>query len=321
MPLKRIRGQEGCVDILANSLLQDRIAHAWIFLGPDSCGKKKTAIEFAKLINCLDPEDDSCQSCTSCIKIDKQIHPDLFVISKEEGESQISIKTIRKLQRDLSLKPFEAKYKIAIIADAQEMTEEAANSILKMLEEPDSRTLFILTTSNLKALPDTIASRCQIIRFKPLSKEDVGAILVNDFSVEEKEARLLAIISGANVRKALLLKEKGAIAWKNEVIDRFRLSKVSFENKGGDILNANRQTLLEALDIVLGFYRDILVCKYTNEKDLIMNIDRVDLISEMAKDASPESIQTCIDNIEKTRGLLEANVNTKLAIKQLQEKL
>jgi len=321
MSLRKIIGQDRAIDILKGSISQDRIAGGYLFLGPDSAGKRSTAFEFAKLLNCINKKNDSCGECTSCIKIDNQAHPDIFFIKTKEDESSISIKSIRQLQRRLSLKPFEARYKIAIIEDAQEMTDEAANSLLKMLEEPDSQTIFILTASSTKAILDTIVSRCQIIRFSQLSKEDVVKILIEDNSLEKEEASLLAVISGANIRKALELKEEEATSWKNELIDTFAPGKASFSMPSNDLTSASRQRLLDGLDIVLSFYRDILVYKYTKKEDLIMNIDRIDAVSETANNVSTEQIQQNIESIEKTRNLLDANVNTKLAIKQLQEKL
>ncbi|NQT95885.1 MAG: DNA polymerase III subunit delta' [Candidatus Omnitrophica bacterium] len=321
MPLKDIRGQNRAIEILLSSVQQDRVAGAYLFLGHDSCGKRKTAIEFAKLLNCQSPKDDSCGVCSSCIKIEKLIHPDLFHISKADDKQKLSIDRIRSLQNSLSLKPFEAKYKIAIITDAQDMSEEAANALLKILEEPDAHTIFILTTQNSRTLPITIVSRCQVIRFKPLSKDEVDDILMKDFSIEEEEAKLLSAISGANIKKALKLKEEDTLSWKNNVIDEFSLYGDSIEGSGSGILNLKRDRLFEALDITLGFYRDILIYKFTEDKGLMINIDRIESIAELAKNMSAERIEGCISSIKKAKDLLEANVNTKLAIKQLQERL
>jgi len=321
MPLKDVRGQERAVDILKSSVAQNRVAHAYLFLGPEGVGKLKTALEFSKFLNCRDNQEDCCGSCPSCIKIEKQIHPDIFVITKEESKAQLSIKKIRQLQRRLSLKAFEAEYKVAIIADAEDMTEEAANSLLKMLEEPGADTVFILIASSEKRLADTIVSRCQIIRFRPLTKDEVTEILTKDFSIDKDEAKFLSTVSNANVEKALFLKERDAIVWKNDIIDRFLLSDALLKKDRSSIMTDKREQQLEAMDVLLGFYRDLLIFKITSESSLVINIDRIDKITDMAVHLDIDKIEAFIREIAKTRRLLESNVNSKLAITALGERI
>jgi len=321
MPLKDVRGQERAVDILKSSVAQNRVAHAYLFLGPEGVGKLKTALEFSKFLNCQDNQEEGCGSCPSCIKIEKQIHPDIFVITKEESKAQLSIKKIRQLQRRLSLKAFEAEYKVAIIADAEDMTEEAANSLLKMLEEPGADTVFILIASSEKRLADTIVSRCQIIRFRPLTKDEVTEILTKDFSIDKDEAKFLSTVSNANVEKALFLKERDAIVWKNDIIDRFLLSDALLKKDRSSIMTDKREQQLEAMDVLLGFYRDLLIFKITSESSLVINIDRIDKITDMAVHLDIGRIEASIGEITKTKRLLESNVNSKLAITALGERI
>lgn len=321
MPLKDVKGQERAVDILKSSIDQERVAHAYLFLGPDGTGKQKAALEFPKFLNCQNRGDDSCGSCPSCIKIAKEAHPDIFVVRKGDDKAKLSIKKIRLLQQRLSLKPFEAKYKVAVIVDAQEMTEEASNSLLKMLEEPSPDTVFVLIASNQKKLADTIISRCQIVRFRPLTRKEVDRILIDDFSMEEGEAKFLSAVSNANVEKALSLKEEDAIAWKNDIIDKFSRSKNFLGGADSGILRDKRERQLEAMDILLGFYRDLLVFKITDERGLVINIDRIDRITDMAGRLKIDKIQASIKEIDKTRRLLEANVNSRLALTALGERI
>lgn len=321
MPLRDVRGQEKAIEILNSGIRQSRVVHAYLFLGPKGVGKAKTALEFAKLLNCQKTGDDACGSCSSCIKIEKSTHPDIFFISKDKGTTQISIEKIRQLQSRLYLKPFEARYKVAIIIEADDMSEEASNCCLKILEEPPADCVFILTTSREKSLPETIISRCQVVRFRPLTRGEVNDILTRDFSLEEKEARFLSAISDANIERALAFKEEDAIAWKNNIIDEFKGYGYPLIQDKQVILNAERETRLEAMDILLGFYRDILVYKFTKDANLIINIDRLDSIAELAEKMDAEQIRTYIKDIEKTKTLLQSNVNPKLAIGTLKEKL
>ena len=320
MPLSEVKSQERAIDMLKTSVSERRIAHAYLFLGPDGVGKHSAAVEFAKLLNCALEKNDNCGKCASCTKIEKAIHPDIFIISTEEGQRIIPIDKIRELSSRLSLKPFEARYRVAII-DAQSLNEESSNALLKTLEEPGADMVFILIAVNAIALSDTIVSRCQVVRFKPLSRHDVVNILKTDFDIDEKEAGFLADLSGLNIKKALSFKGQDALSLKNAIIDEF-ISDVALSEPGNkSMISLDRDMQLNSMDILLSFYRDVLVYKYTKDVSLIMNIDRQREILEFAKREDEPSLNAAIGYIRETRTLLEANVNSKLAVKLLQERL
>ena len=320
MPLSEIKAQEKAIDILKASVSGSRVAHAYLFLGPDGVGKHSAAIEFAKLLSCASEKGDNCGKCDSCSKIEKAVHPDIFIISTEEGRRIISIDKIRELSARLSLKPFEARYKIAVI-DAQSLNEEASSALLKILEEPGADTLFILIAVNANVLLDTIVSRCHVVRFKPLSRSDVIGILRTDFDIDEKEAGFLADLSGLNIKKALSLKGQDALAWKNVIIDEFSSDVPSSYSGNKSIIDLTRDMQQDAMDILLSFYRDVLVYKYTRDSSLIMNIDRQETVLEFAERKEAASLNAAIGYIREAKVLLDANVNSKLAVKLLQEKL
>lgn len=300
MPLSKIRSQERAIDILKASVSGKRIAHAYLFLGPNGVGKHSTSIEFAKLLNCVSEKKDNCTMCSSCVKIEKNIHPDIFIISAEEGERIISIDKIRELSARLSLKPFEARYRVAII-DAQTLNEESSNALLKTLEEPGPDMVFILIAANASALSDTIVSRCQVVRFRPLSRDDVIGILRLDFDFDEKEAGFLADLSGLNIKKALLLKTQDALSFKNAILDEFISDMAAPEAGNQSIINLDRSMQLDSMDILLSFYRDVLVCKYTGDVSMIMNIDRQNEVLELAKREDEKSLNAAIDYIREAK--------------------
>ncbi len=320
MPLSKIKAQEKAIGILKKSASEAKLAHAYLFLGPNGVGKHSAAIEFAKFLNCASGEADNCGKCISCSKIEKAIHPDIFIISAEEGQRIISIDRIRELSARLSLKPFEARCRVAII-DAQSLNEEASNALLKILEEPGANMLFMLIAANVNSLLDTIVSRCQIVRFKPLGRHDVISILRMDFDINEKEAEFLADLSGLNIKKALSLKGQDALAWKNSVINEFSSSMSLLDPGNNSIIDMRRDMQQEAMDILLCFYRDVLVYKYTRDAGIIMNIDRQKIILEFAKKKDIASLNAAIGYIEEAKVSFEANVNSKLVVKLLQEKL
>jgi len=169
MSFKDIKGQEDAIRRLKSAIKNNRIAHAYIFAGPRDSGRSLLAKNFAKALNCADPGDPPCDTCASCKKIDKEIHPDVKSVAYNGKGGDITIEQIRELENYIVLKPYEGRYKVFIIEDAHLMNTAAANSFLKTLEEPPANSVLILITERPADLPPTIASRCQVIRARALN--------------------------------------------------------------------------------------------------------------------------------------------------------
>jgi DNA polymerase-3 subunit delta' len=178
MPFDQILGQENAVHMMRNALIKDRMAHAYLLVGPEGAGKRKTAIMLAKAMNCssLPGKGDCCEICPSCRKVNGQNHADIIQI-EAEGEF-IKIDQIRELQRRLSYRPLEGGRRACIIDPADQMNDAAANALLKTLEEPPAETYLFLITAKPHQLLPTILSRCQWVKFKPLSIGSIVQILM-----------------------------------------------------------------------------------------------------------------------------------------------
>lgn len=205
---KNILGQQKAVLSLQAQLRTNRIAQAYLFAGPEGVGRKKTAIEVAKALNCRDKEQiEPCDECPSCRKIDKNIHPDVHLIDfawqaglleeKPEQQTQIKIDVIREIQREISLKRFEGNYKVFIIDQAEKMSQSAMNCLLKTLEEPPENSLLILVTTSQDMLTQTIISRCQIIKFNRLMDSVVHKILTEKFNLSTNLDRITKFANGS----------------------------------------------------------------------------------------------------------------------------
>jgi len=205
---KNILGQQKAVLSLQTQLRTNRIAQAYLFAGPEGVGRKKTAIEVAKALNCRDKEQiEPCDECPSCRKIDKNIHPDVHLIDfawqaglleeKPEQQTQIKIDVIREIQREISLKRFEGNYKVFIIDQAEKMSRSAMNCLLKTLEEPPENSLLILVTTSQDMLTQTIISRCQIIKFNRLMDSVVHKILTEKFNLSTNLDRITKFANGS----------------------------------------------------------------------------------------------------------------------------
>ncbi|MEA3470707.1 MAG: DNA polymerase III subunit delta', partial [Thermodesulfobacteriota bacterium] len=201
MSFSDIYGQERQKAVLKSAMERGRVSHAYLFHGMKGVGKKTTAEIFAKALNCEEEGFDSCDSCSSCVKMDHGNHPD-FVLIEPEGFF-IKIEAVRGLQGQIKFRPFEGKKRVFVIADAERMNSPAANALLKTLEEPTSSNILILISSRPHELPRTVVSRCQRLRFNPLSRDVISTFLRDSYSVDEEAARLIASSSGGSIGRAL----------------------------------------------------------------------------------------------------------------------
>lgn len=191
MGFKRIVSQQNVIKLLKGTLKRNRVPGAFLFIGEPFIGKTTTAIEYAKALNCYNSVDnDNCDTCMACTKINKDIHPDFKKITITKDV--ITIETIREIEEFLSLQPLEGKYKIVILKNAEKMNKSAANAFLKTLEEPPANTVIILTCENVDSLPEPLVSRTFKVYFKPLSTE----ALKNLITLDDKNHQLIKLSMG-----------------------------------------------------------------------------------------------------------------------------
>ncbi len=250
-------GQEQAKLVLERALTSDRLAHAYLFRGPDGVGKKLAASLTAARLNCVRPASGgACGTCPSCRKWLSGNHPDIVVVSPENGT--IKIDRIRELCRSLSYPPYESELRIVIIEDVQTMTQEAANSLLKTLEEPPEKNLLILTAESSRELLPTIISRCQVISFHGLEVETCGRVIrQKQPEIDVDEALLLADLAAGSPGTALVLREKELVPVYRSVL---RLLEAEAPAEQGDISPilqkaAELAALKEDLPLFLGLLR------------------------------------------------------------------
>ena len=337
---KDIKGQDSAINFLKGSLKTGRISHAYIFLGPRGVGRKLTALNFAKALNCLsedgdapcgpsvnsgfDPEQrrriEGCGQCVSCKRIEASNHPDVLLIKKDGAERsrEIKIDSIREVIRLAGLKPYEAKKKVFIIDDSASMNAESSNALLKTLEEPPANSIFILIAESLDSLLATIVSRCTVVKFFPLGRNEVKEILKKIYDVDEKKAHILSCISSGMLGEALRFKDESFFEKRSGAIKALQ-DKTFFDS---DFEELSREDLQVYLDIMLTWYRDILVAKSGYKKEsILVNIDKLEDIINEAKETKFEFLYEIIKEIISTGYFLEQNANPKLAMSVLGLKL
>jgi DNA polymerase-3 subunit delta' len=319
MALKNIIGQGRALRILLGTLKRGRVPSSAILSGDTGIGKRLTAVNYAKAINCLEPADlDCCDMCISCKKIDSETHPDVMTIVPENGE--IRIEAVRKVEETLSLKPHEGRKKIVIIDDAETMNIYAANAFLKTLEEPPPDSLILLISSNPDRLPDTIRSRCMNIKFYPLPLEEcknlilknAGSGVRNAISANE-DINLMLTLSmgrpGLAVSKDLKKEREWFIGLLNNMLygesEGGIVRGTQSASRSRDIW-ADKSEIKLWLDMAFILLRDIAVCKITEKKsDLILG-------SRQWAAGNEQKIKNILDayqDMQRIRGLLDFNLN------------
>lgn len=313
MSFADLKGQDSAVSFLKSVIRNNRLSCAYIFSGPEGVGKRLAAINFAKALNCLKASSyEGCEICPSCKKINESSHPDVSIIIPEKEGGSIKIEDVRQIIKDIYLKPFEARKKVYIIDGAQDMKHEAANALLKTLEEPPADSILILITENLKALFHTIVSRSQVVRFFPLKLKEIEGILTKEYLLDETPARILAHLSGGRLGEALRFKDDDIFTKRASF-----MKSISSRPLDLDFDNVRKEDFRLYLDMLLSWFRDILNTKAGLEDSMLVNIDKKDIISNEARRMSFEYLEGVINNIVSTFTYLDRNVNQKLAMSVL----
>jgi len=295
---------------------------------------------FAMACNCLDPEPENlcagknslptaqnrhagtnpCGSCKSCRKIQSGNHPDIIIV--EPSGSYIKIGQIRALCHTLAMKPLEARLRVVIISDSQAMNPAAGNALLKVLEEPPDRTILILTARHPSDLFPTIVSRCQHIRFNPISRESIVTILNEKEGVHPDDAEIIATMANGSLSKALsmigLSKKTNWIHQRNWLINE--IDSLSLKPVGSLLafaagLSKNKTMLPESLEMIESYLRDLVVCKYCPEK--IVNKDLQSKIQNRSQKMTTASLLSKIRIVQSAQKDLRANANLRLTLEVL----
>ncbi len=223
MPWRSIRGHDRAVEALRRTMAQGRLPHAFLFVGPEGIGKRSFAETFAQALLCErapEADLDPCGACPSCLQVAAGTHPDVHRVARPEDKHDLSIKLIRDLCLDLGLKPAAGRRKVAIVDDADDLNDEAANAFLKTLEEPPPGSVLILIGTSPEAQLDTIVSRCRVLRFDPLPEADLAQVLLDGQVTDDPaEAARLAHLADGSVSRARGLADASLDAFRRGLID------------------------------------------------------------------------------------------------------
>lgn len=322
MSFSHIKGQEQVINQLRRSINKGQITHAYLFTGPDGVGKRTTALALAEGLNCRHPlEGEGCGNCLSCKKFLTGNHPDIKLI-EPEGNS-IKIDQVRAIRKQVYYISYESKYKVIIFDEAHLLTLQGANSLLKVLEEPPQNTIFILVTSQPQQLPDTIISRCQEIKFLPLSTSLIKEILGDIYPDLKEQGEVYARLARGSLGRATRLVQEESLKEKREATLNF-LSNLQDSSLGKialwcNIWERDRQGVRLALEMIQFWYRDLLIWKITEEEDLVINKD---FLNNIKSDSySLEVVQEALALVQDSLRKIELNVNPQLVLEVLLMKI
>lgn len=366
MAWSSIIDQERVVGALRSTLAHGRVAHAYLFHGPDGTGKRAVALEFAKTLLCERASDEACDGCNACVKVARMVHADVhlllayptdaepddvaerleligrnpyaiadfvrrpFLGDPSKSSNRQATYTVARMhgdvRRTMSFKPVEGRYQIAILTDADLLRVEASNAFLKVLEEPTSRSVFILTTSRPERLLPTILSRCQRIRFDPLVSDAIEAALVAREQVDPVAAATLArMASGSYSHAVELARNEDLLGLRSLVLDFFRTAYSGSIDKLVDqidqIARLGRDQVKGVLDLMLRWIRDVILFRTMGEEAPIVNVDQAEALGRFRENLPNADLQAMVLLVEEAIDLVERNVHVGLTLTVLAQAL
>ncbi|MBN1574872.1 MAG: DNA polymerase III subunit [Deltaproteobacteria bacterium] len=315
-----IRGQGRAADVLSGLFDSKRVPHAMIFSGPEGVGKGLVAARFAAALLCKGEGAVPCGGCGPCMRIKSGVFPDLITVGIQEGRAKILIEQIREIEGILAYRPFYGEGRVVIIDPADMMSDGASAAILKTLEEPPKGTHFILVTSRAFRLPATIISRCQRVRFSPLSPEDVVGIIRREgvANGEEEASRFCR----GSVSRAQSMIRGGFLGVREDLIGALSKMRLNDPKTADDLsqkVSKLKNSIPEVLDILKLWYRDVIVYNSTGSLENLVNRD---LIEKWGKGWSNVDQSSLIKSVESTEEISDlymrgTNINMRLAFLML----
>lgn len=317
--LREIAGHQQIVQTLMNAVSRDHVVHAYLFSGPAGVGKETTARAFARALLCSQPvAGDACGVCRDCRQLMSHNHPDFYTL--QPAGASIKIEQVRGMLRRIPYRSYQGGRKVFLIQQAELMTADASNCLLKTLEEPPGDTVIILISDQPQSLLPTIISRCQQCSFKSIPLPELSRGLVVLHGLDPAEAGLTAAMAGGSMGKALAYaagayqaEQSLAIGLAHDLAgsascEALLMAEQIAEQKG---------KVSAILEMLRCWYRDLLVFKLTGETGLLYNLDHVETVTKTAKNFQTESLLQILEEIETARKKIEANANTRLALEIL----
>lgn len=320
---KDVVGHKNIIQYIGNAVTSGAISHAYILNGERGSGKKLLANLFAMSLQCQnrDEDGDACGKCQSCKQAVSGNQPDIIRVTHEKPTT-ISVDDIREqVNNDIQIKPYSSPYKIYIIAEADMMSVQAQNALLKTIEEPPEYTVIILLTENAETLLPTIRSRCVMLKLRNIKDQLVKKYLMEQMEIPDYKADVCVAFAQGNMGKAIALATSEYFnEIKEEAVHLLRnIDDMQVEELMGAVkkCSAYKMNISDYMDVIAIWYRDVLIYKATKNVDRVVFSDQMRYIKDRAKKSSYEGIENILEGLEKAKARLKANVNFELTMELL----
>ena len=318
---KDVVGHKDILKYISSAVENNRVSHAYILNGERGSGKKMLANLFAMTLLCETGDNEPCGKCHSCKQAESGNHPDIIRVTHEKPNS-ISVDDIRtQVNNTVDIKPYQGPYKVYIIPQADMMTPQAQNAILKTIEEPPSYAVFLLLTENAETLLPTINSRCVMLKLRNIKDTLIKKYLMENLEIPDYKADMCTAFAQGNMGRAIMLANSDHF---NEIreeavqllkhINEMELNEIVAAVKN---ISVHKLEITDYLDIIMIWYRDVLLYKATKEIDKVVFKDQLQSIKEQARKSSYEGIELILESLEKAKARLKANVNFDLVMELL----
>jgi len=317
---KDIIGHEQIIGHMQNAIRQKKISHAYLLCGDAGSGKRLVAEAFAKAVLCEEGGIEACGKCKSCKQAESGNHPDIRIVVREK--TTLGVKEIREqVTADVQIKPYSSEYKIYLIDEAEKMTEEAQNALLKTIEEPPEYAVFLLMVTRQELLLSTVLSRCVLLPFYPVATGKVKQFLMEKKGIPDYLADSAAAFSGGLVGRAVQYAESEAFTEQREevlhlvkYVDEMTMAEVMENVK---LFASKKESATEYLDMILLWYRDVLMYKATKDMNALLFRDEPEAVAAQAGKRSFENLQGIVEALEQVKQRLKSNVNFETALELL----
>ena len=318
---KDVVGHKDIINYIRSAVENDQVSHAYILNGERGAGKKLLANLFAATLLCEKGGPDPCNNCHSCRQAESGNHPDIIRVTHEKPNS-ISVDDIRgQVNNTIMIKPYQGPYKVYIVDHADMMTPQAQNALLKTIEEPPQYAVIMLLVENAEILLPTINSRCVMLRLRYIKDVLIKKYLMENLKVPDYKADLCTAFAQGNMGHAIMLANSEHF---NEIREEaVQMLRNIHEMELSEIIETvNRITVYKVeisdyLDIIMVWYRDVLLYKATRDIETVVFKDQINYIKEQAKNSSYEGIQLILSSFERAKSRLKANVNFELTMELL----
>ncbi len=325
MPFRDLDGHSRLLDLTARAAMRGSLPPSLIFAGPEGVGKRRAAIALAQLFNCASPAGleanagpDACGHCSPCRRIGRGVHADVLII-EPGGTGSIKVDQARQIIERSAYRPYEGRRRLVILDDADGMEVSAQNALLKTLEEPPDASTFVLVTARPEMLLPTVQSRCQRLRFGPLSPGEVAAVLMRDHGFAGTDAQAAALLAGGSIRRALDADTTGYVQARKKALATLTAVAASSNPRerlaaakllGGD--NVDRQALGSRLRLLSSMLRDLGILLSRADEQALANADMKASLERLLTSFDGERTVRAFSAVDRALSALDQNASPKI---------